>query len=80
MMTNQASLTDQLKNKANFLDSEGRLYLLRCMNCPDAGERGRENYGPAVASGVCAWCGWNALWVGGSEWRMCLVWMGNFRP
>ena len=31
------------------------------MNCPDAGEKGRENYALAVASGVCAWCGWEIL-------------------
>jgi len=28
-------------------------YLTRCFEC------GRENYLPAVASGVCAWCGYD---------------------
>ena len=36
----------------------GRLYLVRCFVCPDAGKRGRENYAPSVPSGSCAWCGW----------------------
>ncbi len=49
---------DQLKNKANFLSEDGKLFLVRCMNCPDAGERGRENYAIVVATGQCAWCGW----------------------
>ncbi len=49
---------DQLKNQANFLGSTGKLFLVRCMNCPDSGERGRENYGIMVATGRCAWCGW----------------------
>lgn len=48
----------QLANKSNF-EVDGRFYLVRCMACKDAGERGRENWGPAVASGTCAWCGWS---------------------
>lgn len=32
--------------------AKGKLYLVRCFSC------NRENYAPAVASGVCAWCGW----------------------
>ena len=32
---------------------DGRLFLVRCPYCK------RENHGPAVASGQCAWCGWN---------------------
>jgi len=47
----------QLKNKANFI-SNNKLFLVRCMNCTDAGIRGKENYGLSVASGQCAWCGW----------------------
>ena len=35
---------------------DGKLYLVRCFNCDE--KYGRENYGPAVASGHCAWCGW----------------------
>ena len=43
---------DQLKNKANFLSEEGKLFLVRCMQC------NRENYALMVASGCCAWCAW----------------------
>ena len=32
--------------------SNGKLYLTRCPQCE------RENYAPSVASGQCAWCGW----------------------
>lgn len=39
-------------------DGSGRLFLVRCFAC--GGERGRENWGPAVASGYCAWCGWKS--------------------
>ena len=35
---------------------DNTLYLVRCFACDHA--LGRENYGPAVASGECAWCGW----------------------
>lgn len=42
---------------ANFRDSKGNLYLVRCYVCEP--ERGRENYGPAVSTGNCAWCGWS---------------------
>lgn len=35
---------------------EMQLYLLRCFKCVP--EYGRENWGPHVASGKCAWCGW----------------------
>lgn len=40
----------------NFRDGRGRFYLVRCFVCDD-GIRGRENWGPAVAEGRCAWCG-----------------------
>jgi ribosomal protein L37E len=33
---------------------DGKTYLVRCPKC------GRENWAPAVASGVCAWCGYDA--------------------
>ncbi len=49
---------EQLKSRANFTDEDGKLYLVRCLNCADSGDRGRENWAPNVASGVCAWCGW----------------------
>lgn len=46
-------------NGRNFRDDDGKLYLTRCYACePD---HGRENYLPAVASGVCAWCGWHEM-------------------
>lgn len=48
------TLEEQLKNKANYI-SKDKLFLLRCMNCD---ETGRENWACAIASGVCAWCGW----------------------
>jgi ribosomal protein S27E len=32
-------------------EENGKLYLVRCPEC------GRENYGPAVSSGQCCWCG-----------------------
>ena len=43
--------------RPNFLGDDGRLYLVRCFACDP--EWGRENYGPAVATGTCAWCGWH---------------------
>ncbi len=49
---------DQLKNKANFTNDEGKLYLVRCMACPDSGDRGKENWAMIVPKGMCAWCGW----------------------
>lgn len=33
---------------------DGKTYLVRCPKC------NKENYAPSVASGVCAWCGYNA--------------------
>jgi len=41
----------------NFRGKDGKLYLERCYVCNP--EYGKENYGPAVASGICAWCGWS---------------------
>lgn len=32
----------------------GLVFMTRCIQC------GRENYAPAVASGVCVWCGYDA--------------------
>jgi hypothetical protein len=49
----QVSLEKQLEHKANFI-KDGQLYLVRCQNCGN-----RENYAPAVAGGMCAWCGWS---------------------
>ena len=44
---------DQLKEPENFESEDGKLFLVRCVACK------RENYGPAVASGTCSWCGWS---------------------
>lgn len=41
----------------NFRDEAGELFLVRCY-APGHPERGIENWGPAVALGQCAWCGW----------------------
>lgn len=49
---------DQLKNKANFVSDDNSLFLVRCMACPDCGERGKENWSILVSKGMCAWCGW----------------------
>ncbi|MBR3254575.1 hypothetical protein IKF88_02485 [Candidatus Saccharibacteria bacterium] len=38
----------------NFKDEKGKVYLVRCPKC------GKENWAPAVAHGICAWCGYNA--------------------
>lgn len=38
--------------RGNFLDDNGKLYLVRCPSCE------RENYSMAVSSGSCCWCGW----------------------
>ena len=52
------TVDEQLANPANFRgDRTGGLYLARCMACGPPGY-GRENWGPAVSSGTCAWCGW----------------------
>jgi hypothetical protein len=34
----------------------GTFFLVRCFSC--GGERGKENWAPAVAGGRCTWCGW----------------------
>lgn len=41
--------------RGNFKDEEGTLYLVRCPRCR------KENYGPAVSSGQCAFCGWKEM-------------------
>ena len=40
----------------NYRNEEGKLFLIRCYNCDP--KDGRENCMPAVATGVCTWCGW----------------------
>lgn len=48
-----------------FYGDNGKWYLIRCQSC--GGERGRENYAPAVASGQCAWCGYTPVAEGDSN-------------
>jgi hypothetical protein len=38
-------------NKGYGFWADGKFYLKRCYDC------GCENWGPAVATGQCAWCG-----------------------
>lgn len=42
------------KPKGHVFTEDGKTYLVRCPECY------AENYAPAVASGVCAWCNYNA--------------------
>jgi len=42
--------------KPNFRDEEGNLFLVRCFVC--GGDYGTENWAGAVATGQCAFCGW----------------------
>ena len=45
-------------SEPNFIDNNGRHYLVRCFQCPGREEHGKGNYGPNVASGRCTWCEW----------------------
>jgi len=40
----------------NWRNDKGRLFLVRCFKCNPL--NGRENWAMAVATGSCAWCGW----------------------
>jgi len=42
-----------MKHSCNF-KSKGNVFLVRCEGCD------KENYALAVASGKCAWCGYDA--------------------
>lgn len=53
-MTEPRTINDR---PPNFRNKDGRLMIIRCFACPDAGPYGKENWGPAVATGECAWCG-----------------------
>jgi len=54
-----ASKTSKHRNfESPNWETDGQLFLVRCFDCEP--ERGRENYGPVVARGYCAWCGWSA--------------------
>lgn len=37
-----------------FKTKDGQIYLVRCPKCK------MENWMPAVSSGTCCWCGFNA--------------------
>lgn len=37
-----------------YVDDFGKACMIRCFEC------GKENYAPAVTSGMCAWCGYDA--------------------
>jgi hypothetical protein len=58
-MSDGTNLRDVNQDKApNFRDKKGKFFLVRCFVC--GGDKGKENYAMAVASGICAWCGWVA--------------------
>jgi len=47
------STIDRLEDcSENFRDDKGNPFVVRCPKCR------RENWAMAVASGQCAWCGW----------------------
>lgn len=41
-------------SRVGFLTDDGKVFLQRCPKCH------LENWGCAVASGQCAWCGYKA--------------------
>lgn len=43
--------TENKQIKAPNFRSNGDTFCVRCQKC------GLENYHPAVASGICSWCG-----------------------
>lgn len=43
-----------LRHRANFIQSDGKVFLLRCPSCE------RENWSERIATGKCAWCQWSA--------------------
>jgi ribosomal protein L37E len=57
LRTEQAgeTLVSEKKGKGVvYTDKEGKTCMIRCTEC------GRENWAPAVSSGTCAWCGFDA--------------------
>lgn len=42
------------KTNGMWLSDDGRIFMTRCPKCKI------ENYALCVASGVCAWCGYDA--------------------
>ncbi len=50
----------QQNRPPNFTDENGKFFLVRCFNhLHPNNKKGVENYLPSVASGTCAFCGWN---------------------
>ncbi len=48
-------MTDINKGKGTgYINDDFKICMIRCFEC------GKENYIPAVASGMCAWCGHDA--------------------
>ncbi len=45
-------------DKPNFVGKTGNFYLIRCYECPTAGDHGISNYHPNRPLGICTWCGW----------------------
>jgi uncharacterized OB-fold protein len=41
-------------NGHGFIRDDGKIAMVKCFEC------GRVNYAPAVYSGHCAWCGYDA--------------------
>lgn len=48
---NRVSLEDQNKHP-NFISTNGEFNLVKCYAC------NVDNWGPAVTTGRCMWCGW----------------------
>ena len=42
-----------LEKGVEYYPEDGTILLIRCPKC------GRENWAPQVASGTCAWCGFD---------------------
>ncbi len=45
-------------DKPNFIGKSGKFFLIKCYECPTAGDHGIENYHPNRPLGICTWCGW----------------------
>lgn len=45
----------KLEDEPENFRSDGKPFVVRCPRCH------LENWGPAVASGMCAWCGWSEV-------------------
>lgn len=41
-------------NDKTYIDGEGKTCMIYCLKCK------KENYIPAVSTGICAWCGYDA--------------------